>query len=166
MTEYRVRTAQDTASERQYIDNLNYDSFRVAFQLQENISDEEAYTLDRKNEDEDQIDTVGDNHIVFIAETKEGNNAGFIWLAKREPFYVFKEPLVWIYNINIEPPHRGKGLSKKLLGLAEKWTQKNGYKQIGLHVIEPNNVARRLYETQGYQQVAQHNASCFYLKTL
>ncbi len=166
MTEYSIRTAQDTAAEREYIDNLNYDSFRVAFQLQEDISYEEAYRRYRKIEDEDPIDPFGDNHIVFIAEADDGENAGLIWLAKRGPFYVFKEPLVWIFNINIEPSHRGKGLSKKLMGLTDKWTKENGYKQIGLHVIEPNKIARRLYETHGYQQVAQHNASCFYLKTL
>ena len=94
MTEYSIRTAQDTITEREYIDNLNYDSFRVAFQLQENISDEEAYRRYRKIEDEDPIDPFGENHVVFIAETIDGDNAGLIWLAKREPFYVFKEPLV------------------------------------------------------------------------
>ena len=165
MTEFSIRTAQDNLAEREYIDNLNYDSFRVAFQLQEDISDEEAYRRYRKIEDEDPIDPFSNGHIVFIA-INDGNNAGLIWLAKREPFYVFKEPLVWIYNINIEPLHRGRGLSKKLLRLAEKWTLENNYKQIGLHVIEPNKIARKLYETQGYRQVAQHNASCFYLKTL
>jgi GNAT superfamily N-acetyltransferase len=166
LTEYKIRIARDNVAERGYIDNLNYDSFRVAFQLQEDISDEEAYRRYRKIEDEDPIDPFSDNHIVFIAEADNGDNAGLIWLASREPFYVFKEPLVWIYNINIQPSHRGTGLSKKLLALAEKWTMENGCKQIGLHVIEPNKIARRLYETQGYQQVAQHNTSCFYLKTL
>ena len=166
MTEYRIRIAQDTVIEREYIDNLNYDSFRVAFQLQEDISDEETYRRYRKIEDEDPIDPFGENHIVFIAEADNGEKAGLIWLAMREPFYVFKEPLVWIYNINIQPQHRGTGLSKKLLELAEKWTTENGRKQIGLHVIEPNKIARRLYETRGYEQVTQHNESCFYLKTL
>jgi len=166
LTEYNIRIAQDNIAEREYIDNLNYDSFRVAFQLQEDLSDEEAYRRYRKIEDEDPIDPFGEDHIVFIAVADNGENAGLVWLAKREPFYVFKEPFVWIYNINIEQTHRGKGLSKELLELADKWTKENGRRQIGLHVIEPNKIARRLYETQGYQQVAQHNTSCFYLKTL
>lgn len=164
MSEYRIRTAQET--DRAYIDNLNYDSFRVAFQLQEDITDEEAYRRYRKIEDEDPIDPFGENHIVFIIETGSGDRAGLIWLAMREPFYEFKEQLVWIYNINIEPRHRGKGLSKLLLRLAEKWTKENGLNQIGLHVIEPNKVARSLYETTGYTQKSQHKASCFYLKRL
>ena len=129
MSEYRIRTAQE--NERAYIDNLNYDSFRVAFQLQENISDEEAYQRYRKIEDEDPIDPFGENHIVFIAIAENGEMAGLIWFAMREPFYAFKEPLVWIYNINIRPPHRGTGLSKKLLELA-----KNGQRKMGANRLD------------------------------
>ena len=95
---YRIRDAVE--SEREFIDWLNYDSFRVAFLLQEAISDDEAYKRYRKIEDEDPLDPFGTSHVVFIAENEE-EKAGLLWLAKREPFYVFEEPLVWIYNINI-----------------------------------------------------------------
>ena len=160
---YRIRLAVE--SEREFIDWLNYDSFRVAFQLQETISDDEAYKKYRKIEDEDPINPFDENHIVFIAEN-EDEKAGLIWLAKRAPFYVFKEPLVWIYNINVKEGHRGTGLSRILLEKAEEWTAESGYNQIGLHVIEQNKIARILYEHRGYEQIAQHNSSCFYLKRL
>lgn len=160
---YRLRLAVE--SEREFIDWLNYDSFKVAFQLQEDISDEEAYKRYRKIEDDAPLDPFGENHTVFIAETVD-EKAGLIWMARREPFYVFEKPLVWIYNINIKESHRGTGLSKKLLDKAEDWTINSGYDQIGLHVIEQNTIARKLYEHRGYKQVAQHNSSCFYLKSL
>jgi ribosomal protein S18 acetylase RimI-like enzyme len=166
MRGYSIRPANDTSEERKYIDGLNFDSFRVAFQLHEDITDEEAYRRYRKIEDEDPLDPFGENHIVFIMQTGEDERAGLILLEKREPFYAFKEPLVWIYNINIEPKHRGKRLAVTLLEQAEKWTKENGYTQIGLHVIQNNSIARRLYSRHGYKQVAQHDTSCFYLKTL
>ena len=166
MCSYSLRLAHDTSEEREYIDRLNFDSFRVAFQLHEDISDEEAYQRYRKIEDEDPLDPFSDNHVVFILETNNDKRAGLIWLAKRAPFYAFKEPLVWIYNINIEQEHRGKRLALKLLEQAEKWTTENGYNQIGLHVIQNNKVARNLYATNGYSQIAQHETSCFYLKHL
>jgi len=101
-----------------------------------------------------------------MLETGAGVRMGLIWLAVREAFYVFTEPLVWIYNINMDPMHRGKGLAKTLLKKAEKWAIDNGFSQIGLHAIEQNNNARRTYEKQGYKQIARHNSSCFYLKNL
>jgi GNAT superfamily N-acetyltransferase len=160
---YRIREAVE--SEREFIDWLNYDSFKVAFQLQEVISDDEAYKKYRKIEDEDPLDPFGVGHVVFIAEN-EKEKAGLIWLAKRAPFYVFTEPIVWIYNINVKEQHRGTGLSKILLETAEDWTTESGYNQIGLHVIEQNKIARNLYEHRGYEQISQHNSSCFYLKRL
>jgi GNAT superfamily N-acetyltransferase len=163
---YSIRQAVDTSEEREYIDGLNFDSFRVAFQLHEDITDEEAYRRYRKIEDDDHLDPFGVNHTVFMLETDSSEKAGLIWLAKQNPFYVFKEPLVWIYNINIMPKHRGKGLAVYLLKQAEKWTKENGCNQIGLHVIQNNSVARNLYSKNGYKQVAQHEVSCFYLKTL
>ena len=166
MDGYRIRPAVDTSEERDYIDGLNFDSFRVAFQLHEDITDEEAYRRYRKIEDEDPLDPFGENHVVFILETEEEIRAGLIWLAKREPFYVFKKPLTWIYNINIEPEHRGKRLAVNLLEKAEKWTKEKECNQIGLQVIQNNSVARNLYSKYGYEQVAQHETSCFYLKTL
>ena len=166
MRGYSIRPAVDTSEEREYIDYLNFDSFRVAFQLHEDITDEEAYRRYRKIEEDDPLDPFGVNHTVFILETEGGDRAGLIWLAKRDPFYVFKEPLAWIYNINIMLEHRGKGLAVNLLEKAEKWTKEKECNQIGLHVIQNNSVARNLYSKYGYEQVAQHETSCFYLKTL
>lgn len=166
MSDYNIRPAKDTEEERIFIEKLNFDSFRVAFQLQEDISDEEAYRRYRKIEDDDPLDPFSKNHAVFMLETGASVRMGLIWLAVREAFYVFKEPLVWIYNINIDPMHRRKGLAKTLLKKAEKWTIDNGFSQIGLRLIEQNNNARRAYEKHGYQQIAQHNFSCFYLKNL
>ena len=44
---------------------------------------------------------------------------GLIWFANREPFYVFEERLVWIYNLYVVPKYRRKGLARHLLGEVE-----------------------------------------------
>ena len=48
----------------------------------------------------------------------------------------------------------------------EEWTKEQKLNSIGLHVIEWNKIARRLYEKHGYKLVETHNESCFYEKIL
>lgn len=56
----------------------------------------------------------------------------------------------WLYDIEIVPEHRGKGLGREVMALAEAETLRLGYTRLGLHVFGSNQVARRLYESCGY----------------
>lgn len=49
-------------------------------------------------------------------------------------------------------------------GVAASLARLEGWRSIGLHVIDFNEPARRLYESAGYELVATHNDSCFYEK--
>ncbi len=147
-----------------FFERLNFESYKLEFLRGREITEEEARKEFEEFEKADPLNPWGANHQVLLAANEEGTLMGLIWLAKREPFYVFEERLVWIYNLHVVPEYRRKGLARHLLGEAEKWARLEGLKSIGLHVIEFNEPARSLYESLGYELVAKHNDSCFYEK--
>ncbi|MFB0558266.1 MAG: GNAT family N-acetyltransferase [Candidatus Bathyarchaeia archaeon] len=162
---FRIRT-RETEEDELFFERLNFESFRLTMLRGQDISEEEARERFIEFERSDLLDPWGPDHQVFFAEDDEGNLAGLIWLARSEPFYVFKEGLVWIYNLHVVPEYRRSGLARQLLAKAEEWTRQQGLNSIGLHVVDFNTAARCLYESSGYRLVATHYESCFYEKTI
>ena len=154
----RTRIARDEEDIR-FFEKLNFESFKLEFLRGRDINEEEARREFEEFEKADPLNPWGDDHHVLFAANEEDTLMGLIWLAKREPFYVFPEKLVWIYNLHVVPEYRRKGLAGHLLGEAEKWVRLEGLKSIALHVIDFNEPARRLYEKFGYEIVATHNES-------
>ena len=60
----------------------------------------------------------------------------------------------WIYDIEVNPEHRGKGYGRALLLVAEQEAARHGSTAIGLNVFGTNTVARSLYESAGYRITA------------
>ena len=56
--------------------------------------------------------------------------------------------LVW--GMWIDPEQRRLGLARRLLGSLAEWAATVGAKRLRLHATEPNDVARRLYESVGF----------------
>jgi len=162
---FRIRT-RETEEDELFFDRLNFESFRLTTLRGQDISEEEARARFIEFERSDPLDPWGQDHQVFFAEDDEGELAGLIWLARREPFYVFKERLVWIYNLHIVQKYRRKGLAKQLLAKAEEWTRQQGLSSIGLHAVDFNIAALHLYKSSGYSLVATHKESCFYEKKI
>lgn len=160
--EIRTRTVQDKEDIR-FFERLNFESYKLEFLRDREITEEEAR---REFEKSDPLDPWGADHQVLFAADEEDTPMGLIWLAKREPFYVFEERLAWIYNLHVIPEHRHKGVARHLHDEAEKWARTEELRSIGLHVIDFNEPARHLYESWGYELVATHNDSCFYEKRL
>lgn len=162
---FRIRT-RETEEDALFFDRLNFESFRLTMLRDQDISEDEAKARFIEFEKSDPVDPWGPDHQVFFAEDDEGNLAGLIWVARREPFYVFKERLVWIYNLHVVPKYRRMGLARKLLAKAREWTREQGLNSIGLHTVDFNSAARRLYESSGYKLVATHNESYLYEKEI
>ena len=156
-----IRTVKDEG-DIHFFDQLNFESYKLEFLRGREITEEEARREFEEFEKSDPLDPWGADHQVYFAADEEGTLMGLIWLARREPFYVFKEPLAWIYNLHVVPDHRRRGVARRLLGEAEEWARLEGLRSIGLHVIDFNEPARRLYEAAGYELVSTHNDSCFY----
>jgi ribosomal protein S18 acetylase RimI-like enzyme len=161
----RTRTAGDEEDIR-FFERLSFESYKLEFLRGREITKEEARRKFEEFEKADPLNPWGADHQVLLAANEEDTLMGLIWLAKKEPFYVFKERLVWIYNLHVVPEYRRKGVARHLLGEAEKWARMEWLRSIGLHVIAFNEPARCLYESLGYELVATHIDSCFYEKRI
>ena len=85
-----------------------------------------------------------------MAETKRGEMAGYVWFGVSErPFSGMK--MGWIYDIEVLPAFRGKGVGEALMRHAMKLSRERGFDQIGLMVNQKNTVAWSLYEKLGFQ---------------
>ncbi len=76
---------------------------------------------------------------------------GSLWLAKREEG---NSGEWFIYDIVIDPEHRGKGLGRSTMQAAEEYVRSEGGTRLALNVFGPNTVARTLYESMGYSVLA------------
>lgn len=87
--------------------------------------------------------------LVLVAETEGHGAVGRVWIGLERS----DEPGAWIYYIEIDPPHRGRGYGRALLAAAEREVHRNGVELLGLNVFGDNPVARRLYESAGYEPI-------------
>jgi ribosomal protein S18 acetylase RimI-like enzyme len=62
----------------------------------------------------------------------------------------------FIYEVFIEEKYRSKGYGKSLMLLLEEKARELGLQSLGLHVFGSNRVARKLYETIGYEATSMH----------
>ncbi|HEY1572664.1 MAG TPA: GNAT family N-acetyltransferase [Pseudonocardiaceae bacterium] len=77
--------------------------------------------------------------------------AGVLWLG---PSPDGRAGLDWIYYVEIDEDLRGRGYGRAALGIAERDAGTRGAERLGLNVFGGNAVARRLYESAGYQPAA------------
>ena len=75
---------------------------------------------------------------------------GTLWLAKRDA----GRPAIFIYDIEIAAEHRGRGLGRAAMLLAEREAKALGIHRIELNVFGGNTVARNLYRSLGYVERA------------
>jgi mycothiol synthase len=95
----------------------------------------------------DGVRTVG--HLVFRGEV-DGTTVGSIWLTVPGASPV-RPDLSWIFNVEIDPAYRGKGYGRAILLAGEREMRGRGVTRMGLNVFAHNPVARRLYDSLGYE---------------
>ena len=78
--------------------------------------------------------------------THDSQSVGIVWLVKQDDEWS-------IYDIDIDEEHRGKGLGRKTMKAIEHYVAEQGGTAINLSVFGFNDVARKLYETEGYETV-------------
>jgi ribosomal protein S18 acetylase RimI-like enzyme len=88
--------------------------------------------------------------LLLMADTPGGEPVGLVWVALDRP----RPGEAWIYDIEVNQEHRGKGHGRALLHAAEQEAARHGSTAIGLNVFGANTVARGLYESSGYQITA------------
>ena len=60
---------------------------------------------------------------------------------------------VELKRMYLRPDQRGRGLGKRLLGVALDWARANGMRSVRLDTSERMVVAQRLYEANGFRRV-------------
>ena len=91
----------------------------------------------------------GRNHI-FLAEY-EGVNCGLVWCRLSEVDLNLAE----IFQMWVNPKHRGMGGGEKLLQAAIGCARNHSMERIGLDVTATNSAAAAFYQSQGFQQVGE-----------
>ena len=92
-----------------------------------------------------------DEQIVYVIEER-GRRAGELWIAEREDELTGRG--LWIYDVHVDEAFRGQGLGRKAMLFAEDEARRRGASQIGLNVFGGNEVARNLYRSLGYEELA------------
>lgn len=85
------------------------------------------------------------DHHLFTAYAG-GDPIGALWL-----FVTAERGDSFIYDIAVDESRRGRGLGRALLEAAETWSRERGLRTVSLHVFGHNEIARRLYESSGYE---------------
>lgn len=91
-----------------------------------------------------------DEQLVFVIEA-DGEPVGELWLADRD---VLGQRSLFIYDVHVAEPQRGRGLGKAAMLLAEDEARRRGIDRLALNVFGRNTVARRLYQSLGYEDNA------------
>lgn len=91
-------------------------------------------------------------HRLLILES-EGNAVGWTWVGPH-PRQAEDPTAAWLYNIEINEDFRGRGYGCSCLDLVEAHLAQRGVTELGLNVFGSNKVARRLYASADYREVA------------
>ena len=64
------------------------------------------------------------------------------------PSPISSERIAFVYNVYTEPPHRKRGLARRLMDAVHAWCADNG---VGAVALNAAPAAQHLYESQGYR---------------
>ena len=81
----------------------------------------------------------------------DGEAVGSLWMGR--PFGG-SESTWFVFYVEVDEAHRGKGFGRVAMQAAEDWTRAHGGSRVALNVFGPNTVARNLYDSLGYQVMA------------
>lgn len=88
------------------------------------------------------------DNAVFDLVDHSGSTVGYVWVGRDNS----DDPRSWwIWDIVVDPAHRGKGLGRSGMQLAEEYAHSQGATTLGLSVFGFNRAARGLYESLGYE---------------
>jgi GNAT superfamily N-acetyltransferase len=87
---------------------------------------------------------------VYVVEA-DGEWVGGLWIAERD---LEDGRVLWIYDVDIDEPHRGNGYGKAAMQFAEEEARRRSLTAVTLNVFGGNDVARNLYRSLGYSEIA------------
>jgi GNAT superfamily N-acetyltransferase len=88
------------------------------------------------------------SNAVFDLVDDTGEAVGYLWVGRDASSDITSW---WVWDVVVDPAHRGKGLGRTAMQLAEDYARSQGALTLGLSVFGFNRVARGLYESLGYE---------------
>lgn len=96
---------------------------------------------------------------MLLLSARDGDaEVGWIWLALPGTGNHPGVDRAWVNDIQVDPDHRGRGYGRAIMLAAERELAARGVTSLGLNVFGANTVARRLYESLGFEVTSQHMA--------
>ena len=90
-------------------------------------------------------------HALVVLTHEDEGDVGRMWFGERD---VDGRPGLFLHDIAVEPPFRGRGLGREAMLLLEAEARRRGVERIGLNVFGGNARARALYRSLGYRESA------------
>lgn len=95
--------------------------------------------------------TPAPGHAVFDLIDDAGEGVGYLWIG---PDTSDDAAAWWVWDIEVHAGSRGHGYGRAAMLLGEEYARSQGARTLGLNVFGSNAVARRLYESLGYETTA------------
>jgi GNAT superfamily N-acetyltransferase len=96
--------------------------------------------------------TTPDHRFLTADDAETGEHVGMLWIARQRREGA---ELIWIFDIWVEEPMRGRGFGRCLMELAEAEANGMGVARIELNVYGDNARARKLYGSLGYVEMSR-----------
>lgn len=150
---FRIRE-KETEQDMENLLKLGFETFKAG--VFHGVEAPEGVLREKYRKLMSRYDLHDPSYRIFVAEDEGGRFAGVIWVGvqKRSEAERLEEDerYAWIYDIEVPPESRGRGLGRRLLDHAEDWARGQGIGTVELHVFAHNEVALNLYESSGYRK--------------
>ena len=90
------------------------------------------------------------DHFLNVLE-EDGTVVGYLWTAVRD---APRGRVLFVFEVRVVEEARGRGLGRRAMELAEDLARARDLHRIDLNVMGGNEVARGLYRSLGYDEVA------------
>ena len=92
-----------------------------------------------------------DGHFLFTVVDGDGDDVGWLWIGPVDGATAW-----YVWDVEVHEAHRGRGLGRATMRLAEDFARSQGATSMRLNVFAYNVPAVRLYESLGYDTAAMH----------
>jgi ribosomal protein S18 acetylase RimI-like enzyme len=96
---------------------------------------------------------LDDPDIIVLVGERDGKVIGYTYAGVEGTDYMaLRGPAGVVYDIVVDPAHRGQGVGRKLLDATIDELKARGVPRVVLSTAEPNSTAQRLFDRAGFRR--------------
>ena len=143
-----LRGEEFDAWRERVIDTYGTDLARASGQAASVVTERARALLDGLLPD----DAATAGHWLLVIVDEDGVDVGTLWIGPHGD----RSDSAYVFDVWIDEAHRGRGLGRAAMTLAEQVVADAGFGELGLNVFGFNTPARALYDSLGYRVVGIH----------